>query len=189
MIRLFFDTETSGFPSNKLPADHPKQAWIVQMGLILADDDEILNQCNFLVRAQERTITPGAQNVHGISIDQTSKGISEGLLSELTYQLLVHAEQIVAHNIPFDMKLLHMLFEKTSCSDGICVLQEMPQICTMRLSTDFCKLPGKYGYKWPKLQELYHILFEESFGDAHDALADTRATMRCYFKLKDLGVI
>ena len=64
-----------------------------------------------------------------------------------------------------------------------------PTVCTMKSSTDFCKLPGKYGYKWPTLQELYKILFGEGFGNAHNSLSDIQATKKCYFKLKALGII
>ena len=67
-------------------------------------------------------------------------------------------------------------------------LYEKEHICTMNASTDFCKIPGPYGYKWPKLEELYKILFDESF-NAHNALDDIRATTRCFWKLSSLNVI
>lgn len=58
----------------------------------------------------------------------------------------------------------------------------------MKASTEFCKIPGPYGYKWPKLEELYKILFNESF-NAHNALDDIRATARCFWELKNKNVI
>ena len=59
----------------------------------------------------------------------------------------------------------------------------------MKESTEFCQLPGKYGYKWPTLTELHTILFNESFDDAHDAASDCLACMKCYFRLKELDVL
>lgn len=63
------------------------------------------------------------------------------------------------------------------------------QICTMNESTDLCKIPGPYGYKWPKLEELHKHLFGKTFDNAHDALADVRATARCLFELRRRGMV
>ena len=54
----------------------------------------------------------------------------------------------------------------------------------MLSATDYCQLPGRYGFKWPTLQELHSTLFNESFDGAHDALSDVRACARCFFELK-----
>ena len=64
-----------------------------------------------------------------------------------------------------------------------------PSICTMQSTVDFCAIPGKYGYKFPKLQELYKKLFGNEFEDAHNALSDIRATLKCYLELKKRGII
>ena len=41
----------------------------------------------------------------------------------------------------------------------------------------------------PKLSELHRILFGTGFEDAHNALADVEATAKCFWKLKELGII
>ena len=64
-----------------------------------------------------------------------------------------------------------------------------PKYCTMKGSTDYCRLPGKKGYKSPRLSELHQVLFGKGFEDAHNAMADVEATERCFWKLKSLGVI
>ena len=33
----------------------------------------------------------------------------------------------------------------------------------MQLSTNFCRIDGPYGYKWPKLSELHYKLFKTNF--------------------------
>jgi tetratricopeptide (TPR) repeat protein len=58
----------------------------------------------------------------------------------------------------------------------------------MNASTDFCKIPGPYGYKWPNLEELYYKLFQGNF-NAHNALDDLRACAKCFWKLNDLGIL
>ena len=63
------------------------------------------------------------------------------------------------------------------------------RLCTMLSSTQYCQLPGGYGFKWPTLTELHNILFGRDFEDAHDAAGDINATERCFWRLKELGVI
>ena len=57
------------------------------------------------------------------------------------------------------------------------------------MGTDFCKIPGYFGYEWPKLQELYHKLFGCDFEDAYDAMADITATKKCFFEMRKRGLI
>ena len=38
-------------------------------------------------------------------------------------------------------------------------LFERPGLCTMKTTTDLLRLPGPYGFKWPKLDELHAFLF------------------------------
>ena len=59
----------------------------------------------------------------------------------------------------------------------------------MRAATNFCRIPGPRGYKWPTLQELHQKLFNEPFAAAHQALRDVRACSRCYFELKRRKVL
>ena len=64
-----------------------------------------------------------------------------------------------------------------------------PKICTMKCSTDFCKLPGKKGFKSPRLSELHQVLFGTGFDNAHNAMADVEATARCFWKLKEKNLV
>jgi hypothetical protein len=59
----------------------------------------------------------------------------------------------------------------------------------MEKSTNYCKLDGPYGYKWPKLSELHHILFGVGFEEAHNAAADIHATAKCFWQMKKIGII
>jgi hypothetical protein len=46
----------------------------------------------------------------------------------------------------------------------------------MRLSKNLCKLPGNYGYKLPKLKELYQVAFGKSPEEQylHNSMYDVR---------------
>jgi DNA polymerase III alpha subunit (gram-positive type) len=59
----------------------------------------------------------------------------------------------------------------------------------MTAASDYMGMAGKTGNKNPKLIELYKFLFEEEFPDAHRALSDAKATMRCAIELVKRKVI
>ena len=94
---------------------------------------------------------------------------------------LKQATTLVAHNVAFDEKILGAEFLRSSRKNAVA---SKPRLCTMQASTNFCQLPGPYGYKWPSLQELYSKLFNEKVEGAHRAMIDVRACTRCYFELK-----
>ena len=97
------------------------------------------------------------------------------------------AYALIGHNISFDECIVGAEFERKRMMTSLFL---KPKYCTMKMSTNYCKLPGgKQGFKSPKLSELHQVLFGEGFENAHDALADVRATVRCFWKLKELKVI
>jgi DNA polymerase III epsilon subunit-like protein len=57
--------------------------------------------------------------------------------------------------------------------------------CTMKETTNICKLPGNYGkFKWPKLTEAHQHFFGIPVEGAHDAMTDVRACKRIFFEIK-----
>jgi DNA polymerase III epsilon subunit-like protein len=93
---------------------------------------------------------------------------------------------LVAHNMQFDEKILGAELLRAGYPN---VVDAKNRRCTMQAATNYCRLPGPYGFKWPTLQELHLKLFNESFDGAHRALVDVRACARCYFELKRLKVM
>ncbi len=59
----------------------------------------------------------------------------------------------------------------------------------MKSSTEYCKIQGQYGYKWPSLTELHYKIFRTDFKEAHNAEMDVEACANCFFKLIELGVL
>jgi DNA polymerase III epsilon subunit-like protein len=187
---LFFDTETTGLPRNwKAPVtDLDNWPRMIQIAWILCDNDgNRIESLDYIIKPENFSIPIEASRVHGIS---TERAIEEGESLEKVLKmfndLVDEADFIVAHNIRFDEKILGAeLIRKgiKSC------FNKKPKLCTMQASTDFCKLPGPYGYKWPKLSELHIILFGEDFEDAHDASVDIHATVKCFWELRKKGLI
>ena len=187
---LFFDTETTGVPHNyKAPASDLKN-WprLVQIAWLLADDDGgEIESAEYIVKPEGFTIPAEAARIHGIS---TEMAIRDGLdiksvLAE-ALMCLGKVSQLVGHNIDFDEKILGA--ELLRSGHPNCV-ETKQRLCTMRSATDYCRLPGPYGYKWPKLEELHRKLFNQPLEGAHRALVDVRACAKCYFELRRLKVM
>jgi len=182
-MNLFFDVETTGFNRRK---DN-----LVQLAWILTDaNGKIIQEADHIIEPDGFTIPHRATALHGITTDEAQAiGIKlDEALDEFSSAAKA-AKNIIAHNISFDHDVLETEFGR--CGMNFPLLGKT-QICTMRLSVNWCRLPklnGMKGFKRPRLDELYYKLFGESFENAHDALSDTRACMRCYYKLVELHVI
>jgi DNA polymerase III epsilon subunit-like protein len=194
---LFFDTETSGFIKKDLTFDHPDQAWTVQIGAILANQNDDFAKINTIIKANGRSMNPFAQEIHGISPEKAdAEGVDELMAAEEFGLMLYQADLMVCHNLDFDWKYVTQLMErnidKMSDEARSAFYLDLPGYCTMRdkAVVKFCGLKNKANKpKWPKLIELHEILFKETFDGAHDAFADISATKRCFFALLDLGII
>jgi DNA polymerase III epsilon subunit-like protein len=99
---------------------------------------------------------------------------------------------IAGHNIGFDIMVLVSFYYDIGMPEVAEHLLTIPTIDTMYMGIDVCKLPhrepGKSGFKRPSLTELYRHLFGEEFEGAHDALIDVRASARCYYKMREMGI-
>jgi len=162
---LFFDTETTGLPRNwRAPLDDLDN-WprMVQIAWLLYDfKGNLIESKNYIIKPE------------GFDIPEELQ------------QLMEKADYLVAHNMSFDEKIVGAEFLRKEM-DNIIDLKK--KICTMQCSTDICMIDGPYGYKWPKLSELYYQLFGKEFNDAHNALNDINATAECFWEMKRLFLI
>jgi DNA polymerase III subunit epsilon len=187
---LFFDTETTGLPNNwKAPVtDLNNWPRLVQLAYLLYDiNGTFVSGCDYIIRPEGFTIPLEASRIHGIS---TERAIQEGKpLRNVLHEFLTLIEQseyLVAHNMSFDEKIIGAEFLRNGMDD---IVRIKKKICTMQSATDFCALQGPYGYKWPKLSELYYKLFHTDFKEAHNAAIDIKVTAKCFWELKKLGKI
>lgn len=160
MKLLIFDTETTGLPLKKLPAEKEPDNWphIVSISWVILDSftNEILSQQNFIIKPSNWRVPMESTAIHGISHDMAERTGND--LSYVISKFLAEEYDIlVAHNIEFDMNVLVNAIKW----DLQLSLPLFPkQICTMKLSKNMCKLQGKYGFKYPKLKELYFHAFQ-----------------------------
>lgn len=187
---LFFDTETTGLPRNYNAPVSDSANWprMVQLAWQIYDSKgQLIEKEDFIIIPEGYKIPPEAARVHGIT---TERALAEGTdlfeVLEKFSRRLSDASILIAHNISFDEKILGAEFYRKSIPNK---LDKMKKICTMKSSANFCRIPGNYGYKWPKLGELHHALFGAQFEEAHNAAADIQATVKCFWALRQKGVL
>lgn len=177
---IFLDTETTGFGSS---------ARIVQMAwLVYTMDGHELKSENHIIKPIGFEIPEETTEIHGIT---TQYALDKGKDLETTMLKFLNdlesSSLLVGHNISFDIRMVTYEFARIGAIFNFELIQK---VCTMNKSTDYCAIPSERRYyKKPKLQELHSKLFGDNFEGAHDASADIKATAKCYWKLRDLGVI
>lgn len=185
----FFDTETTGFVSNKVEDNDRKQPHMVQIGVVLcnAETRKIVKELEVTVKPDGWTIPKVVTDIHGITTKIAKEiGIPEKEAIERFLEVCDGAER-VAFNSKFDQRIVSIGLarffdpeakEKWDTSEGP---------CAMLLAKKVCKIPLKSGkgYKNPKLSEAYKHFMGFDFDDAHTALADAKACMEVYFGTLD----
>ena len=180
---LVFDTETTGFP--------PK-ARMTQLAYLLMDE-----KGNELESYQSIVIPDGWEvPKKKFFIDNnmsTERCLAEGRpvfeVLRKFQEALKKCNYKIAHNIRFDnqivlkeIKLANITWQLFHYKKGICTMMEA-------YNGGYSGTHANGNTKWPKLIELHEKLFNKEFDGAHDALADVRATAKCFIELKNRGII
>lgn len=185
---LIFDIETTGLPKVWDAPVEEFDNWpnILEIAWQLFNDrKELINEKSFIIRPDKYEISEEIESLTGIS---NKEAMENGIpiwaaLQDFLSILIKFKPILVAHNSEFDVKVVeaHLIHNKFSSS-----LKPYGKICTMKESTFFCKLPN---FKYPKLNELYEVLFLTPPTNLHRALDDVRTTSKSFFKLIELGII
>ena len=194
-LYLFFDTETTGIPNDYNAPSEDTNNWprLVQIAwLITRKNGDIYKELQSRIISPEGFRIPQSSiNIHGITQE---KAVEDGedlcnVLNDFVNDVDDNDVILVGHNIYFDIHVVTAELIRNDMIDEKETLEKINKICTMKKSTDFCKISGLYGYKYPKLQQLYYKLFGENFDNAHDAGSDIEATRKCFFELKRRGIL
>jgi len=187
MIDLIFDTETTGLFDFKKDYKHPSQPHLVELGMQLYQDRELIASVSILVRAKAE-VSKEALKVNQL----TEKMLDDfGMPPELAMSLFLfymhRADRLVAHNYEFDKMIVMTQLYRLGQEDAISYLNQKPYFCTKEASTPIMKLPGKYGkYKWPTLDEAYrHFVDKNGFSGAHRAIVDVEACAKVLWAMKN----
>jgi len=189
MKAFIFDTETTGLTVRNGNLD--EQPYIVQFAGILGEVDSMngfteLDRVDIMVKPRI-AIPFAASQVHGIyDRDVENAPYVEEVMDKIL-RYLNTTDIVVGHNIEYDEEVIRSELKRLG-RDGD--YQPIKRICTMRGSTDYCKLQGRgFAFKPPKLSELYKHLFGEWFEGAHNAMVDVEATTRAFSELVKRGAI
>lgn len=187
MKLCIFDTETTGLPKdrNKQAIKEPNN-WphIVSISWVILDveTNKIESKNSFIIKPSKWSIPLESTKIHGITHQfATEHGISLleafGAFSSESYDYLV------AHNMQFDFNVLMNAYHwdlGMKINDSY-----YKRKCTMLLSVDICKLSGEWGYRWPKLTELYEFTFHKKpqsnllHNSLYDAVILTEIIQNC----------
>lgn len=173
MKLFFFDTETTGI--------NPYIDRIIQFGGIFGEYDAKSQAFTERFEINQYINIPGniplaASQVHGIyKQDLENYAMMESYIMGFL-GCLQEADFVIGHNIAFDRTMLMAEAKRHRIDFDF---EQVRWLDTMTSTTGL--IPGKK--KRPKLQELYTFLFGKPFADAHDAMADIRATRDCFLQL------
>jgi DNA polymerase III epsilon subunit-like protein len=174
---LVFDTETTGLPHDssltayQSPGNWPHLVSISWAILDSVSNTVVTSHC-YIIRPDSWEIPAESSKIHGISHAQALEFGTP--LREVMEKF--NGEQcdiMVAHNMNFDMNVIinAILWDLNIPFGGF----KKRRFCTMFMTRSMCKLPGKYGYKFPKLKELYQYVTGElpKQENLHNSLFDT----------------
>jgi len=184
---LIFDTETTGLPKryNAPVSDSDNWPRCIQIAWQLHDDmGNVLEHEDYLVQPEGFNIPYDAEKIHGISTELAQeKGATLAEVVSKFSEVLSKTKFVVGQNIDFDVNIMGAEYYRLGVENP---LEIMPVLDTCTETTaQLCQLPGGRGgkFKLPTLTELHRFLFNQSFGEAHNATADVEATTRCFLEL------
>lgn len=192
---IVVDTETSGLRKFRSKDRKNLSNWprILQISWLVFDDEGGMIKSNTQYFKQPRPIPLDAVQYHGITDEICrEKGVDPFNVLQEFWKDCQDVEFLVGHNIKFDHDVIEANMRRFKVTD----LFSMPVKCTMAASENLLQLPSNFSgknYKSPKLSELVHFLFYPKNTKAdiksHDAEYDTLYTARCYWEMKERGLI
>ena len=170
---LAFDTETTNLLKDDLNDVH-----IIQLAWVLYDcASNKTEENNFILKVPVKITN---SNIHGITTKQSDNGYYIGEIIDIFLDDVKHCDILVGHNLEFDLNVLELELHRLQLYSAIDLLYSKTFFDTMLHGQKFLKKS-----KFPKLQNLYKALFDECFENAHNALFDVKATLKCYLFLRN----
>lgn len=187
---LIFDTETGGFP-NSMPATHPSQPPLVELAAQLWEGNRLLHALSVIVRPYNGLkYHPQAIKTHGITEEMAAEvGMNVVAAVRLFERMLRVADEVVGHNIAFDIKFMTLVYEQIGESRP--PSWPLRQICTQIEAKPLLKIAGSQGGQWkaPSLAEAYAHATNQQLENAHSAAADVEACRQVLLWMRATGAL
>jgi DNA polymerase III epsilon subunit-like protein len=206
-MMMVFDVETTGLlPKKKRGGEEVSieaYPYIIQLSFIVYDLFEsraVVTYDSYIKIPENIEIPKMVSDLTGITkeiCNEKGKNIID-VLSDF-YEAYMLCEVIIAHNIEFDEKMIHVelqrnrreIIEKapycfTVFSKIYEKLKGVERYCTMKNGIELCAIirENKQIKKWPRLVELHQKLFDEVPEGLHNSMVDVNACLRCYLKMR-----
>ncbi len=192
---LAVDLETSALPAKGVPMDSPQFPWAVSAGAVLFDFDGHDRACfGSRIRAEGRTVSPGATAIHGITTREAGRGgIPELIALGVICAYASEAKFLVGFNVEFDRAILEAALIRLGKDTRKLVRPGLAVVDLMKPAAAFTKLPSERDtgeYRWPRLDDALTIIRNERPRQGHhDALRDAYAAKRLFLSLKSRGAL
>jgi DNA polymerase III epsilon subunit-like protein len=188
---VVFDLETTGlYPRGEHPKNYHKFGRMLSIAwkLVAKKTGRVLTQQYYVIKV-DKDVDLGRVDIHHITREEVDRvGVELSIVLDRFFENLNRASSLIAHNAEFDTTILKSELYRSERYSDLEMMKTKRVVCTMKLTTPILKIPSQWGgYKWPKLAELYEYLFNESFEDAHHAMADVEALTKIYKELISRG--
>lgn len=172
---LILDFETDGLIKNDVYPSVIQVTWQVmdESGKILKKQTELINS-NFNINSEAFKIN----RINPEIIIKIGKPISE-VLQNIYYDL-IHCRAICAHNLNFDLAILKNEFKNNHIDFDF---DKIKKICTMQWGYEKLKTTENVNPKFPKLTEVYKILFDFEINQMHNSQSDVSILSKCLREL------
>lgn len=184
-ITLFFDTETTGLPIWSSPSGDPAQPHMTQFAGMMFRDDHLLASMNFMSRPDGWEIPAEITELTGITMEDANKfGLPEETVYRMALKMIRDADTIVAHNIPFDARIMRIAAKRFGTEDEAEEIKAKRRECTMTLGARELKARGMTG-TGKSLGEVHKAIVGCEISGAHNALVDVVACRQIWLKIKE----
>lgn len=177
------DFETTGLLVPGAAAE--RQPGIVQIGALILDPSTLKeNRCLSMLidpEKHEADWSKKAIEVHGITPEVVKNEATLFSVFDQFTDFILGCRVWGGYNTPFDINVLKYQLQRYGLETSF--PWPPKELDVMKIARDHFQEKGRRGLKFIKLTDAYERLFHETF-DAHDALADCRATAAVLRKLK-----
>jgi len=185
---LIFDVTANGKPQNWKASYTDVFMWprLIHCSWIVLDDQfKPIEDYNCIIKPENFKITEESFEKSG---EDKAKFESGDPITEVLSKFKDSLEMVqytISFNLNFNESIIAAEYHRAGEKNPLLYLDKF---CLMQESTWYCKIPGKRGnYKWPTLNQLHAVCFNQKFSPAGNARADVIAASRCFIKLMKIG--
>lgn len=185
---LIFDTTGNGKPKTWKASYTDVFNWprMIHCSWIILDDKfKPIEDFNCIIKPDGYSISEDSAQKAGEEVGRFTTGDPIKEVLEKFAESTEKIQYVISFNLAFNESVIAAEFHRAGKKNPLLYLDKF---CLMQESTWYCKIPGRGGkYKWPSLNELHAICFNQKFSPAGNARADVIAASRSFIKLMKLG--